>query len=125
MTERMQQAVDAASEKQRVNMAKMHYTSQADEEDSFTLEEVREMADQPIQEMLSSFVTELGPMLFKTPSVILETSGTPGFITSDDPCVWFDPASYKKPRVAGAGGLAKWIASSGTSSVGKREPVEP
>jgi hypothetical protein len=105
MTERMQRAKDEATDEQRANMAKMLSSPQADEKNSFTLEEVRRLAEQPIQEMLPSYVTELGSMLFKTPSVVLETSSVAGFVTSDDPCVWFDPANYRKPPPRGAGGL--------------------
>ena len=70
-----------------------------------TLEEVRELAERPIQGMLSGTVMGVAPMLFKLPFVVLETSTAPGFITSDAPCVWFDPADYQTPRPRFAGGL--------------------
>ncbi len=54
-----------------------------------TLEEVRELAERPIQGMLSERVMGVAPVLFKLPFVVLETSTASGFITSEAPCIWF------------------------------------
>ncbi|MBN1461351.1 MAG: DUF4238 domain-containing protein [Armatimonadetes bacterium] len=43
--------------------------------------------------------------LSKVPYIILETSDPIGFITSDNPVVWFDPAAYQPNPPFGAGGM--------------------
>lgn len=104
--EKMERAYAAASEEQRERMAATPRTPGGSEESSsVTLEEVRELAERPIQGMLSGTVMEVAPMLFKLPFVVLETSTAPGFITSDAPCVWFDPADYQTLRPRFVGGL--------------------
>ena len=35
-------------------------------------------------------------LLFQLDMSIIETSTSPGFITSDDPCVWFDPELHSQ-----------------------------
>jgi len=60
-------------------------------------EDVKKLADHPIQHMLPSLIrTEMGflPTMNLT---IFCTHGDLGFITSDRPCVWFDPEAFKKP----------------------------
>lgn len=54
--------------------------------------------DKPLQTTLASHVRVTVDLLAKmTNLTILCTAKTPGFITSDEPVVWFDPASYKRP----------------------------
>jgi hypothetical protein len=106
MGERMQRAMEEATDEQRANMAALSPAPEPGEDNSFTMEEVERIVEHPIQEMLRSTVTELGPMLFEMPFVVLETSVAPGFITSDDPCVWYDRANYRTPLPRFAGGLA-------------------
>lgn len=60
-------------------------------------EESRKVASQPMQEMLAPIITSLTPLLFMMDVVIVETCSSPGFITSDRPCVWFDPEAHKRP----------------------------
>jgi hypothetical protein len=60
-------------------------------------EEVRRVAAQPMQEMLWATIQALAPLLMMMDMAIVETSTWPGFITSDHPCVWFDPEAYKRP----------------------------
>ena len=50
-----------------------------------------------MQETLPAIVIELTPLLFKMDSIIIETTDSVGFITSDNPCVWIDPEAYKRP----------------------------
>jgi hypothetical protein len=55
--------------------------------------------------MLSANVVQTTPLLYERPYLVLEAPNNNSFITSDDPCVWFDPAYYQNPRPFGAGGL--------------------
>ena len=105
MTESLQSALDAASQEERNRVAAVLSYAPTDEENSISLDEVRELVDKPIQSTLSATVVEATPLLCAKPFLILETSASLGFITSDNPCVWYDPAIYQKPRPFGAGGL--------------------
>jgi len=60
-------------------------------------DQVRRLTEQPLQETLASHVRVLTPLLAKLRMAILCTEASPGFITSDNPCVWFDPMAHKRP----------------------------
>lgn len=66
---------------------------------SMSEEEVRKIVAKPMQEMLGSIITALTPLLLMMDLVIVETNQSPGFITSDNPCIWFDPEAYKRPPI--------------------------
>lgn len=106
MGEKMERAMVRASHEQRARMARASRTPGADEGNRLSMEDVQRMVEQPTQEMLSAVVTGVSPMLLEIPFVIVEALEAPGFITSDDPCVWFDPANYLDPAPRGAGGLS-------------------
>lgn len=67
------------------------------EEAYLTYEEVKQIVEQPIQSFLADSINVETPLLLKLDMVVIETSTSPGFITSDDPCVWYDPQSYTRP----------------------------
>lgn len=60
-------------------------------------EDVERLIDSPLQETLPSNIEVLTPHLAKLNLAILWAAEEPGFITSDEPCVWFDPAAHKRP----------------------------
>jgi Protein of unknown function (DUF4238) len=64
---------------------------------SFSYEEVKSMVEKPMQTMLVPSIEVQLPYLVDMDSVIMECSTETGFITSDNPCVWWDPQAYKKP----------------------------
>lgn len=47
--------------------------------------------------LVESSVEVLAPMLFRMPMTILVTRDEFGFITSDNPCVWFVPNAHRMP----------------------------
>lgn len=98
--------MEEASPKEQAQTAAVLSSLHTNDENSMTMDEVRELVEHPIQSSLSMTVTEISPVLFKFPFVVLETSSSLEFITSDAPCVWFDPAEFHNPRPFGAGGLA-------------------
>lgn len=102
---KMEQAFEAASEEQRAQMSAASRTPPGEARGAMTMDEVRGIVQQPVQSTLSATVMAEVPLLFETPFVVLEVSTVPGFITSDAPCVWFDPARRKLPPGSGAGGL--------------------
>lgn len=64
---------------------------------TISYEKVKEMSEKPLQSWLTAEVKALTPILSKIDLLLLETSDATGFITSDNPCVWFDPEAYKRP----------------------------
>jgi Protein of unknown function (DUF4238) len=106
MGEKVQQAMLRASDEQRASLARALSSPESGQSPGFTMDEVCKFVEQPLQEWLPGFVTGEAPLLFERQFMILETSVAPGFITSDAPCVWFDPADYQRPRPRSAGGLA-------------------
>ena len=72
---------------------------------SFRMDDVKHVVENTIQSSLGTEITTLAPALFDMRFAILDTHDAPCFITSDNPCVWYDPDLYKKPPPFGAGGL--------------------
>lgn len=64
---------------------------------SLSYEEVKKIAEDPVQHLLSPSITIETPLLCKLDLAMLDTDAQPGFITSDNPCVWSDPEAYKRP----------------------------
>jgi len=64
---------------------------------TFSLEDLRALAEHPLQLMLPAITTVEAEFLSGMTTTILRTSSNPGFITSDAPVVWFDPELYKMP----------------------------
>jgi uncharacterized protein DUF4238 len=56
---------------------------------------VKRFADKPMQTMLAPMVEE-GTLLLARPDFLVLVSTGSAFITSDHPCVWFDPKGYKQ-----------------------------
>jgi len=72
---------------------------------SFGYEEVKLMAERPMQTMLAPFIKAQLPHLVNMDFVVMECSSEPGFITSDNPCVWYDPEAHKRPPLYRSPGL--------------------
>ena len=63
-----------------------------------TMDEVQAIVDKPLQTMLEVHVSTTVPLLATmTHMRIMCTEKKPGFITGDEPVVWFDPEAYKRP----------------------------
>ena len=72
---------------------------------SMSMNDVKNIVDNPMQSFLVTGIATVAPALFDMRFGILDTSNTPAFISSDNPCVWFDPDLFKRPSPFGAGGL--------------------
>jgi hypothetical protein len=68
--------------------------------------ETAEMVEHAHQHLVATGVEVQAPLLFRMPMTILVTSDKLGFITSDTPCVWFNPKWYKLPPFYRSPGLA-------------------
>ena len=100
MGREMEEQMAKATPEQRAKAARRppSLASVGRERESFTLEQVQEIVDQPLQTMLAAHANALVPLLAKmTNFSIWCTEKTPGFITSDQPTVWFDPEWPKRP----------------------------
>jgi uncharacterized protein DUF4238 len=63
---------------------------------TFGHEDVRRIVERPMESMLVPMVATATPLLMRLDLLVL-TSADAAFITSDYPCVWFDPEAYKRP----------------------------
>jgi hypothetical protein len=67
-----------------------------DPRQSLGIEEVRQLAAAPLQHTLISAITSEVPMLAEMHLAVLEAAPPNFFITSDAPCVWFDPEARER-----------------------------
>ncbi len=106
MMKRFATAMREAPPEQREQMARALAPPIADDKKNrMTMEDVQKVVDHPVQQFLSGEVRVMTLGLLHIPFTIVETAESPGFITSDAPCAWFDSELYKKSPAFGAGGL--------------------
>lgn len=74
--------------------------------ESASIAEVEALVEAPTQKMLAGLINSQVPLLLAMDFGILRTDTEPGFITSDCPCVWFDPKARERPFPFNAPGLA-------------------
>jgi hypothetical protein len=59
--------------------------------------QVKALCENPIPNMLIPSIQTVTPLLCRLNFTIFETDDDIGFITSDNPCFWFDAEAYKRP----------------------------
>jgi uncharacterized protein DUF4238 len=64
---------------------------------SLTIDEIKILASEPIQHMLLPAIANDLPVLARMNLCIFTTEDEVGFITSDHPCVWYDPNRRRIP----------------------------
>ena len=96
--QKMKKWAETATPEQRRAAASLSLPSK-DKKDGLTYEQVEKLATEPMQHLLFQFIEAEVPLLHKLNFAILQTSNTPGFITSDNPCVWYDPKWYLRPPI--------------------------
>ncbi len=101
---RMQDRMETASDEEKKSMASILHSG-GSSSNSFTLEEVENIVDNPIQSFMAREIIVTSDYLQVIPMAILTTSDPIGFITSDAPCVCFDPALLEDQPPFGAGGF--------------------
>jgi hypothetical protein len=74
--------------------------------ESGSYEDVQQVAEGPVGSMVVPMVQSQLPVLVQMKLAVLTTKDDLGFITSDQPCVWFDPEAYKRPPMFRTPGLA-------------------
>jgi len=75
-------------------------------EKKISLEEIQQLAESPMGPFVLEEIKIQLPILSKMKLLILCTGDDLGFITSDNPCVWFDPELSKLPPLLQSPGLA-------------------
>lgn len=96
MMEDMMAWSKTATPEQKRQAAATHLPS-SNSKGGMTYEHVKQLHAKPIQTMLFPMIQVTTPLLCKLDLAILVNEDETGFITSDHPCVWFDPESYKRP----------------------------
>lgn len=64
---------------------------------SLDYEDIKAIHSNPMQKLLAPMIPHLTSRLCHLNFAILETDDEIGFITSDNPCVWFDPDGCRRP----------------------------
>lgn len=105
MGRKMQEWAEKVSPEERKRMSSALSGPSYSSTESYTMEQVEQIAKYPIQSSIDTVVSGITPLLMKIPNVIICASPPHRFITSDNPCTWFDKADFEKPRPFGAGGL--------------------
>jgi Protein of unknown function (DUF4238) len=86
-----------ATPEQLAKMASLPIAFDPGEKYAVSVEEVRQVVEAPVKHLLDAGISAATPLFMACDMAILETSTKPGFVTSDDPCVWADPQGFKRP----------------------------
>ena len=85
----------SASTEQKRSMPRI--STLGESKNSLSHDQVRRVAKNPLQSMMSGILDAVTPVLMRMNMLILSTDDPLGFITSDRPVAWFDPEVYKLP----------------------------
>jgi len=112
----MEWAQTASPEQRRALDSLPH--SGGNEGRTFSYEQVKALAQRPLQTSLAPMVSAEARLLLRLQMIVLTTPKATPFITSDNPCVVFDPEACKRPPMYQGVGL-------GFRSVQVTLPVSP
>jgi hypothetical protein len=90
-------AIKEAPPEKREEMISILSKGYDETKESFSLEEIKELHEQPLQKLLGLFIKSEAEVYAKMNFAVINTRVPYYFITSDRPCVWFDPEWYKLP----------------------------
>jgi hypothetical protein len=82
------------------------------------IDDVRRLEENPLPAVIRANLTAASKIMPSMSLAVLESDDLIGFITSDTPCVWFDPDAHKRPLWMRSPGLA-------TPSVEITLPISP
>jgi hypothetical protein len=86
----------ATPEQKRAAAVSIPSSSDSDRRNSLSYEDVKALTEKPLQNSMVAFIEAEAPLLSRL-DLAMFTSDQDAFITSDAPCVWFDPEGYKRP----------------------------
>jgi hypothetical protein len=104
--ESMQKQFDEASPEQRRRMAQSSTFMSRDNAEPVDLDRLRELEERPIQALAGMAFKTILPIMKRMSVAVFHTRDPLGFITSDTPCVWYDPQAYKRPPFYRGTGIA-------------------
>jgi uncharacterized protein DUF4238 len=91
MAEEIQRSLDAMTPEQRQEYRPPRVLGET-RGPSLTIDDAKVLANEPLQHMLLPAIAEDLPVLARMNLCIFTTEDDVGFITSDHPCVWYDPS---------------------------------
>lgn len=101
----MERTMREATPEQRESMARMGGVMSSDKSAKMTLDDVRAIEANPIQYMVGPVLRTVLPLMGRMHTAVLCTDDDLGFVTTDQPCTWFDPEAYKRPPMLQGAGL--------------------
>ena len=63
---------------------------------TLSMSDIEQVVNEPVQNLLGPHIEGVAPDMARLDLCIMKASDPVGFITSDNPCVWFDPEGYKR-----------------------------
>lgn len=97
MMDELAEKMKTATIEEKKRMASLNVPSSSNDRGSFSHDQVRKMVDDPVGTMMIPALLTESKLLAKLDMAILTSKNDLGFITSDCPCVWYDPEAYKRP----------------------------
>ena len=94
LMDQMEARITKMSEDERVNLSKTYVPSDGPK---LQHHQVKKLAAEPLQTMMATVIKTTSPVLASMDMAILYSNGNVPFVTSDNPCVWYNPEAYKFP----------------------------
>jgi hypothetical protein len=104
VAEDLQHSLGAMTQEQRQNYRPHKFLGETSGS-SLSIDDVRNIADKPIQYMLPQIIKQDMTWLARMKLVLFTTEDDVGFITSEQPCVWFDPKGGRRPPMLQSGSV--------------------
>ncbi|GEM_PF-893977 len=77
-----------------------------DNRSSLSYDQVKRIVENPVDTVMLARIQAEAELFRKLDLAIFTTNSESGFITSDNPCVWFDPEAHKRPFLLNQPSLA-------------------
>lgn len=98
--------ISEMTKEEKAKFATMQHLSSSSSSGSLSHEQVRNLATKPLQHTMFTMMMKQTDIFSQMYMAIIGANISPGLITSDSPCVWFDPEGYKRPQFYRSVGLA-------------------
>ena len=102
--EEFRESMLALTPEERARVAKFNAPSRSNPSCSY--EDFKKIVEGPVAPWVASMIEIQLPWLARMQPLVLTTDDNTGFITSDRPCMWFDPEAHRRPWPLRSPGLA-------------------
>lgn len=106
MMDSLAEQISEMTKEEKAKSATIQPLSSSSYSESLSHEQVRNLATKPLQHTMFTMMMKQTDILSQMYMAIIGVNISPGFITSDSPCVWFNPEGYKRPLFYRSVGLA-------------------